>query len=98
MGGIYKANKITEKFSILDPNRPDNDIAGGSSNTQTIVDAFAWAFDELQIRMAALNKTPIAERRNKSILNVILGGNYSQFDIQRAHLEYMHANKSRSIK
>lgn len=93
MGVVYKANKLGKKFTILDPNRQGNDISGGAHNTETIVDAFAWAYDELQARMSELSKLPIAERRNQSILDVIIGADYSSFDIQRNHLEYMYARK-----
>lgn len=75
-----------EKLSIVDPNNDVNDIAGGSSNTPRILEAFSRAFRNLQNRMSELQALPIDQRRGQSILGVILGGNYSSFDIQREHL------------
>lgn len=76
-----------DKFSIIDPNNESNDIAGGSHNTFSVRKAFSQAYDDLSKCMSELNQMPIAERRNQSILGVVLGGNYSSFDIQRNHLE-----------
>jgi non-canonical poly(A) RNA polymerase PAPD5/7 len=74
------------KFSIIDPNRPSNDICGGASNTSTIRRAFSEAFKRLQSRMAFISETSIQQRKNLSILEVIIGGDYSTFEIQREHL------------
>lgn len=82
----YKGEK--NKFMIIDPNNSSNDIAGGSSNTKTIVKCFADAYKKLQQRMAELQHSP--ERRNQSILECILGGNYSSFKLQRDHLAHIH--------
>jgi len=74
----------------MDPNNPANDIAGGSSNTQTITKSFSEAFRALQARMAEMRVANMAERANQSILGCIMAGNYSSFDLQRAHLRHLH--------
>ncbi|EGO54262.1 hypothetical protein NEUTE1DRAFT_124553 [Neurospora tetrasperma FGSC 2508] len=83
------AYKNYDRFSIIDPNNSENDIAGGSSNTGTIVALFKQAYELLAERMAQLAQSP--DRRNASILEVILAGNYSTFRNQRAHLEKLAA-------
>jgi non-canonical poly(A) RNA polymerase PAPD5/7 len=84
----YKAP--SEKFSIIDPNNPENDIAGGSSNTRIIRECFYDAYERLQERIGSLQQSASAHRRNQSILGCILAGNYSSFDRQRQHLAHVH--------
>lgn len=76
------------KISILDPNRADNDIAGGSSNTTRILQSFGIAYQDLQHRMATI--TSKTERSNESILEAIVSGDYSSFKLQREHLAHVH--------
>jgi non-canonical poly(A) RNA polymerase PAPD5/7 len=79
------AYKNHDRLSIIDPNNPANDIAGGSSNARTILSHFAHAHQELTERMVQLAQDP--DRAGQSILEVILGGNYSSFEKQRKYLE-----------
>ncbi|KAK0117573.1 hypothetical protein ONS95_011909 [Cadophora gregata] len=79
---------IKSKFMIIDPNRSDNDIAGGSSNTEGIRRCFSDAFKQLSRRSAELQRSD--DRSNKSLLECIIGGNYRSFELQRAHLEHVH--------
>lgn len=73
---------------IIDPNRSDNDISGGSSNTEGIRKCFSEAFNMLQQRSAELQRSK--DRNNKSLLECIIGGNYRSFELQRAHLAHVH--------
>ncbi|KAF4637788.1 hypothetical protein G7Y89_g305 [Cudoniella acicularis] len=77
-----------EKISIIDPNRSDNDISGGASNTPKIIECFSNAYKDLQKRMGDLQS--MKERSNQSILGTILAGNYSSFALQREHLAHVH--------
>lgn len=83
------AYKNPDRLSIIDPNNPENDIAGGSSNTERILRYFGEAHGALQQRMALLAKDGGSDDSD-SILGVILGGNYSSFRKQRAHLQRLH--------
>ncbi|KAE9377003.1 hypothetical protein N431DRAFT_401649 [Stipitochalara longipes BDJ] len=78
------------KLAIIDPNRASNDIAGGSSNTDTILKCFSKSYDALQKRMGELQYS--ANRRKQSILGCIIGGNYTSFKLQREHLAHVHEN------
>ncbi|KXJ88379.1 hypothetical protein Micbo1qcDRAFT_17043 [Microdochium bolleyi] len=73
-----------DRLSIIDPNNPDNDISGGSSNTRTIMKNFSDAAALLRRRMADLASNK-KQRHGKSqlLLEPLLGGKYSQFQIQR---------------
>lgn len=81
------AYKDHNRLSIIDPNNPANDIAGGSSNTGTVLSLFAQAHQDLTERMARVAHDP--NRRGQSILEVIMGGNYSSFQKQRDYLELL---------
>jgi len=87
---------IIEKFCILDPNNPDNDIAGGSTNTPTIRDCFSRTYNKLQKRMGDLQYSSV--RQNQSILGSVLGGNYESFRMQREHLSHLHERLFGPIK
>jgi non-canonical poly(A) RNA polymerase PAPD5/7 len=80
--------KNLNRLSIIDPNNPSNDIAGGSSNTPAVLLSLSQAYKDLQSRMGGLQYA--TNRRNQSILGCILAGNYSSFDLQREHLAHVH--------
>ena len=79
---------VQYKFSIIDPNNPDNDISGGSSNTAAIRDFFSQAYDSLQSRMGDLQYS--YSRKNESLLGCVLAGNYKTFKMQRDHLQHIY--------
>lgn len=87
------AYKDHNRLSIIDPNNPANDIAGGSSNAGTVFSLFSHAHKELTRHMAQLAQDP--NRGAQSILGVILGGNYSSFQKQRDYLELLAKQDSR---
>lgn len=80
----------TNKFCIIDPNRPENDISGGAKNSAAIRSLFSEGFQTLQNRMAELQYSAEADRRCQSILGPIIAGNYSSFRLQREHLAHMY--------
>lgn len=81
------AYKNHDRLSIIDPNNSANDISGGSSNTGTILSHFARAHQDLTERMAQLAQD--SRKVNQSILEVIMGANYSSFETQRNYLELL---------
>lgn len=89
---VYRGNSRL-KFSIIDPNTPTNDIAGGSTNTRTILKCFSEAYDDLHARMAKLSRCSHEERKNQSLLGVIIAGNYSSFAQQRQHLKDIYSKR-----
>ncbi|KAI1122096.1 hypothetical protein F5Y10DRAFT_254849 [Nemania abortiva] len=95
-GTLNKAKASTlvyrnlDRLSIIDPNNPENDISGGSSNFYAIRDRFAKAYDTLQKTMMQLAKetTPAASGRKKNtLLYPLFAGNYTHFRDQRNWLE-----------
>lgn len=78
--------KNRDRLSIIDPNNDTNDIAGGSSNTETILYEFSDAHRLLRQRMSLIARGEYEGPSPPSILEVILAGNYSTFRQQRLHL------------
>ncbi|KAI1823523.1 hypothetical protein F4861DRAFT_510135 [Xylaria intraflava] len=87
-----------DRLSIIDPNNPENDIAGGSSNYHTIKDRFSKAYSDL--KKAMLRSTREATSGNPSgsvedtLLYPLLAGNYSHFRYQRDWLEKLSSENS----
>ncbi len=79
-----------DRLSIIDPNNPQNDISGGSSNYVAVQWHFHEAYNTLQQRMSELSKN---REKKASILEPILGGNYKTFRQQRNHLRRLHNEK-----
>lgn len=82
-----------DRLSIIDPNNPNNDIAGGSSNTAQIMYHFKQAYEALRDRMALLDTATGRPEHRGSILYPILAGNYESFRVQRKWLEGLDSSK-----
>ncbi|KAI5360975.1 putative PAP/25A-associated, polymerase, nucleotidyl transferase domain, nucleotidyltransferase Trf4 [Septoria linicola] len=67
-------------LTIIDPNRRENDISGGSRQIDKVFKCFRGAHNEIQRR---LNDVRTGKSKSNSILGCIIGGNYSSFDAQR---------------
>ncbi|KAM3421289.1 hypothetical protein BST61_g1691 [Cercospora zeina] len=74
-----------DTLTIVDPNRPENDISGGSRQIDKVFKCFRGAYSEIQKR---LNDVRTGKVKTRSILGCILGGNYSSFEAQR---DLLHA-------
>ncbi|KAK0707711.1 hypothetical protein B0H67DRAFT_602982 [Lasiosphaeris hirsuta] len=79
-----------DRFSIIDPNNPSNDISGGSSSTPKIVNTLRDAYNTLRGQMFALGREPVPYG---SVLWPVFGGNYSSFHEQRDHLEKLSRDR-----
>ena len=69
----------------MDPNKPDNDISGGSREVSLIFDRFARAHQEILQAMKMPGRI--------SLLDWPLGGNYESFAVQRNHLLSLYREK-----
>ena len=70
-------------LSIIDPHRQDNNISAGSHDIQSIVNCFSKAHKTLQHR---LHNGLIHPQRSGSLLNDVLGGNFTAYELQRQAL------------
>jgi non-canonical poly(A) RNA polymerase PAPD5/7 len=82
-----------ERLSIIDPNRSDNDISGGSSNFPLVQRCFKSAYDTLRRRMDGLTRHDTKVHGYNTILAPLLGGNYSSFRLQRDYLQAIYEGK-----
>ncbi len=81
------------RLAIIDPNRTENDISGGTKNILTILEYFSEARRALQQRMATLSQADITTHGTESILGTILAGNYSSFKTQRDRLRRLYEER-----
>jgi hypothetical protein len=79
-------------LSIIDPHRPDNNISAGTHEIQRIINCFATAHEVLQRR---LHDKVVYPGRAGSLLEDILGGNFSAYELQRQSLYDLHAQMLR---
>ena len=81
---MYQPKKA-DRLAIIDPNKSDNDISGGSKNVMQIFDRFALAHLEILKAMKSSNRP--------SLLDWSLGGNYESFALQREHLRSLYRQR-----
>ena len=82
------------RLSIIDPNNPTNDIAGGSANYNLVKEHFSGAYALLRNRMAELAKGARPVEGYNTILAPIFAGNYSSFERQRNYLRQLDEDLS----
>ena len=80
-------------LTIIDPNKPDNDISGGSKKILTVFSCFRTAHSEIQRRLAQIHS---GENIEDSVLGCIWGGNYTSFIQQRNKLDLVSRGVSLS--
>ena len=76
-----------DRLCVIDPNNPANDISGGTSLIGLITKIFSEAHRTLVQRMAELSEQTPEQRKGRSILGSIIGGDYSSFEKQRSRLK-----------
>ena len=84
----YRTDRQNPKrLTIIDPNRPENDISGGSSKINDVLDVFRRAHAALQRR---LHQVYEGIDLDESVLGCVWGGNYASFIHQREKLSMLH--------
>lgn len=84
-GQIRKA--AVDRLMVIDPNRNDNDIAGGSRHIRLIADKLSEAKSELFKAMDACRHDSAS---TPSLLAWMLGGDYDSFAWYRRNLKRVH--------
>ena len=82
-----------DRMMIVDPNRPDNNITGGSSEILRILDLFSRTH---QILTTRLDDFADPQQRNSSFsfLGDLIGGNFAAYQQQRRSLHCVYNNIS----
>lgn len=76
----------------MDPNRPDNDISGGSQHVGVIFDLFKKAANDLDTRLELLDITHQKSGPGSSVLAPVWAGNYATMTEQRERLKGLRLN------
>ncbi|KAK5692436.1 hypothetical protein LTR97_010744 [Elasticomyces elasticus] len=76
-----------DRLTIIDPNNEMNDISGGSSEIDAVLDTFRHAHAAIQRRLGQVHSGHNIE---DSILGCQWGGNYTSFMRQREKLSVLH--------
>jgi len=82
-----------KRLMIIDPNRPDNNITGGSSEIERIIGLFSRTHE---ILMARLDNFADVQQRSTSFsfLAELVGGNFAAYQEQRRSLHRVYNNIS----
>jgi non-canonical poly(A) RNA polymerase PAPD5/7 len=81
--GIDGRPERPDRLAIQDPNDPQNNISGGSYKAEQVLQLFSWAHKVLVERMRTVHMDSVHEL---SILESILGGDYSTYQEQRSRM------------
>ncbi|KAK5130982.1 hypothetical protein LTR08_001393 [Meristemomyces frigidus] len=81
-----RAMQNAKRLTIMDPNRADNDISGGSHKIEAVLDCFRFAHSALSERLSRVAKGQDVEA---SVLGCVWGGNYTSFIRQREKLSML---------
>ncbi|KAK5559463.1 hypothetical protein LTR46_002505 [Exophiala xenobiotica] len=79
---ISRKDKNDTRLTIIDPNRPDNNISGGTNQITEIVKCFSSAHQSLMLRLEDYEQRT-AQSPNSSFLECLVGGNFAQYEMQR---------------
>lgn len=81
--GIDGRPERKDRLAIQDPNDPHNNISGGSYKADQALQLFSWAHEVLKERMRTVRMNSV---HDLSILESVLGGDYSTYQEQRARM------------
>ena len=87
----FNENRLT----IIDPNRADNDISGGSREINQIINCFKMAHQELRLRVESFDK---GQDVGGSLLLPILGGNYRPYVERQAEFRRLYDGLPRTVR
>ena len=91
--GIDGRKEKQDNLYIQDPNRPDNNISGGSYKVLDIFNAFSEAHAMLLERAKAIR---LGTEPGTSLLDAIIGGNYEAYHRHRDHMAQQDRKTSRA--
>jgi non-canonical poly(A) RNA polymerase PAPD5/7 len=79
-GHLFDKDKAG-RLTIIDPNRSDNNISGGTRDIDTIQACFSSAHQILEDHLTSFDSG--ADNHNFSFLKDLIGGNFAHYDAQR---------------
>ena len=88
-----RPNGKPQRLCVIDPNDGNNDISRGTSLSDLILHTFREAHRTLDQRMNELSQQSPSQRRGRSILGSIIGGDYTSYERQRERLRRLVESK-----
>lgn len=88
MQSAYMPHVFNDKdgrLTIVDPNRPDNNISGGTRLIDNIIRCFSLAHQTLLSRLNAYGERTLQSQPH-SLLECLIGGNFTLYETQRRTL------------
>ncbi|KAF7509583.1 hypothetical protein GJ744_007621 [Endocarpon pusillum] len=85
----YNSDK-PNRLAIVDPNKADNNISGGTAEIDLIFRCFSNAYSQLSARMAERQD---AGTTSKSLLVDLLGGDFEAYGQQRERLRRIYSDR-----
>ncbi|RMZ80164.1 hypothetical protein DV737_g3111, partial [Chaetothyriales sp. CBS 132003] len=82
-------NEKRGRLTIIDPNRPENNVSGGSNQIDQVFSLFSTAHEILSDHMSAF---PVSrsDKASFSFLKDLVGGNFARYDKQRKGLQSLY--------
>ncbi|RMZ76597.1 hypothetical protein DV738_g4871, partial [Chaetothyriales sp. CBS 135597] len=77
------------RLAIIDPNRPENNISGGSNQIEHVFALFSSAHDILSDHLSSFPVSR-ADKASFSFLKDIIGGDFAAYDKQRKALQSLY--------
>lgn len=85
----YNSDK-PNRLAIVDPNKADNNVSGGTAEIDLVFKCFSQAHNDLQARMAEQEGSGLTP---KSLLSDLLGGDYQAYGLQRERLRRIYSKR-----
>ncbi|RMZ86887.1 hypothetical protein DV736_g5889, partial [Chaetothyriales sp. CBS 134916] len=82
-------NEKRNRLAIIDPNRPENNVSGGSNLIDQVFALFSTAHDILSDHLSAFPVSG-ADKASFSFLKDLVGGDFTAYDKQRKALQSLY--------
>lgn len=86
---LYTSERAN-RLAIIDPNKADNNISGGSAEIDLVFKCFWQAYNDVKSRMT---KQEDSGGTSTSLLVDLLGGNYEAYGLQRERLRRIYSGR-----
>jgi non-canonical poly(A) RNA polymerase PAPD5/7 len=83
-------NDRSDRLAIVDPNKADNNISGGTAEIDMIIKCFRQAYKDLQAQMTRREQSG---QESSSLMSDLIGGDYDAYALQRERLRRIYSNK-----
>lgn len=87
---FFHNNDKENRLSIVDPNKADNNISGGTAEIDLVFKCFSQAYKDLQARMIERENSGSS---SKSLLIDLLGGDFNAYSRQRERIRTIYRGK-----